>query len=144
MNRIKAAVILTISLGCFGCYGTRTDENPTRAISIVSVDSKIKNIEEKDFEKTILNFKGLIVVDVWAEWCQPCQKFSPILEALAEKNSKDIKFYKLNYDNSQEIVAKYDIKLIPTLLFFNNGNLKEKSTGLKTFNEVQKIIDKYK
>lgn len=70
-----------------------------------------------------------VVVDCWAPWCGPCRMLSPTIEALAKEKAGQIAFAKLNTDENFSIVGKFRISSIPTLLFFKNGELVNKTVG---------------
>ncbi|MDE5902088.1 MAG: thioredoxin [Muribaculaceae bacterium] len=70
-----------------------------------------------------------VVIDFWATWCGPCIKLGPVVEELAEKYP-DVVIGKLNIDDNDEIASANRVRNIPTVLFFNNGELKERSVGL--------------
>ena len=71
-----------------------------------------------------------VVVDFWAEWCGPCRMLGPTLEQLSEEFDGKAQVGKLNVDENQETAAKYGIRSIPTVLFFKEGELVEKFTGV--------------
>lgn len=73
--------------------------------------------------------KGLVLVDFWADWCGPCRMIGPVIEELARENS-DVNFAKLNVDEYPELASRHGVMSIPTLLFFVNGELKDKSIGV--------------
>lgn len=75
-------------------------------------------LNKSNFEKEIRS--GIVVVDNWASWCAPCRAMSPIFEALS-KEMKDIKFAKLNVDESPEIASEYGVMSIPTFLILKDG-----------------------
>ena len=99
---------------------------------------KVKEIQEKEWKK-VIEQKGKILVDCYAPWCGPCKLLSPIIDELAEE-TKNCKFYKINVDDAEEISREYGIMSIPTLLLFEDGELKEKTIGLKSKEELKKII----
>ncbi|MDE7462197.1 MAG: thioredoxin [Muribaculaceae bacterium] len=70
-----------------------------------------------------------VVIDFWATWCGPCIKLGPIVEELAEKYP-DVTIGKLNIDENDEIAGENRVRNIPTVLFFKDGELKERSVGL--------------
>ena len=80
-----------------------------------------------------------VVIDCFANWCGPCKMLSPIIDELAEEMT-DCKFYKLNIDDNEDTVNKYEIMSIPTILVFENGILKNTSIGLKNKQELKKLI----
>ena len=71
----------------------------------------------------------LIIVDFWATWCGPCRMLSPILDEVEEEMTDKISVVKVNVDDADEIAAQYRIMSIPTLLFFKNGQLVDKTVG---------------
>ena len=97
----------------------------------------VKQITDKEFNEIINN--GKVLVDFYAEWCGPCKMLSPIVDELADEIS-DVNFYKLNVDDSDEVVRKYNVMSIPTLLVFENGELKNTSIGFKSKEEVKKLL----
>ena len=100
---------------------------------------KVKEIQEKEWKK-VIEQKGKILVDCYAPWCGPCKLLSPIIDELAEE-TKNCKFYKINVDDAEEISREYGVMSIPTLLLFEDGELKEKTIGLKSKEELKKIIN---
>ncbi len=69
-----------------------------------------------------------VVVDCWAAWCAPCRMLSPVIDALAEEKT-DISFAKLDVDHNRAIPMRYGIMSIPTLLYFKDGVLVDKTLG---------------
>ncbi|KAI5961874.1 TRX1 [Candida pseudojiufengensis] len=75
-----------------------------------------------------LKFNGLVVVDFFAEWCGPCKMIAPLLEKFSKEYS-NVKFLKVDVDNSSDIAQKYEISSMPTLIFFKNGEQIQKVIG---------------
>ncbi|MCJ7731882.1 thioredoxin [Candidatus Bathyarchaeota archaeon] len=69
-----------------------------------------------------------VVIDCWAAWCAPCRMLSPVIDELAEHKT-DIKFAKLDVDHNRSIPMRYGIMSIPTLLYFKDGVLVDKTLG---------------
>lgn len=97
----------------------------------------VKEINEKEFDNVIK--EGRVLVDCYATWCGPCKMLSPIIEELASE-VEDIHFYKLDVDNNEEIASEYGIMSIPTLLYFENGNLKDTFIGFKSKEELKDLL----
>lgn len=97
----------------------------------------VKDITDQTFKE--LNSNGKVVVDCFAEWCGPCKMLSPIIDELAEELT-DVNFYKLNVDESVEVVRKYNIMSIPTILIFNDGELINQTVGLKSKEELKELL----
>ncbi len=101
---------------------------------------KVIEIKESDFKKAIEK-QGKILIDCYAPWCGPCKLLSPIIDELAEEIDT-CKFYKINVDDAEEIAREYGIMSIPTILIFENGELKNKSIGFKQKEELKELINK--
>ena len=71
-----------------------------------------------------------VVIDFWATWCGPCIKLSPVVEELAEKYGDKVTIGKLNIDDNDEVASENRVRNIPTVLFFKDGEVKERSVGL--------------
>ena len=82
-----------------------------------------------------------VVVDFWAEWCGPCRMLGPTIEELSSEYAGKAEVGKLNVDENQESAAKYGVRSIPTVIFFNNGEVVEKFTGVAPKSTYQEKID---
>ena len=97
---------------------------------------------------TVATFKDIIagdkpvMVDFWAVWCGPCRMLSPTVDELAETYAEKIDVVKCNVDDCQEIAMEYGIRSIPTLLFFKNGEVVERTVGAVPRQEIVDIIEK--
>ena len=82
------------------------------------------NITDEEFEESILKNSGVCLVDFWADWCGPCKQISPILEEIASNEDNKVTIAKINIDENPRVATDYGIRSIPTMLLFNNGELK--------------------
>lgn len=98
----------------------------------------ITEIYDKDFNETIKN-NDKVAVDCYAPWCSSCKMLAPVFEELSSEQN-GVKFCKINTDENQNIAEKYDIMSIPTVLYFENGNLKSRQTGFKSKEELKKMF----
>jgi len=90
--------------------------------------------------KEYLNAK-VAVLDFWATWCGPCRMMSPIVEDLATKYEGRVSFGAVNVDEQESLAISYGISAIPTLLFFKEGKLVNKTMGVRPASELEGIID---
>lgn len=96
----------------------------------------IIHVTDANYENKIK--EGLVLVDFFATWCGPCKMLSPVLEEL------DIDVVKIDVDESRELAKKEGILSVPTLLLFNNGELKDRHSGFMSKEEIEEWIEKNK
>lgn len=106
-------------------------------------DNFIKNITDSDFQKKILQKNCFILVDFWAEWCNPCKIILPFLKEIAEEYLNKLIVYKLNVEENSISSSTYNIKSIPTLLLFNNGKVIDKKIGAISKTELVKFLNSH-
>ena len=87
---------------------------------------------DANFQTEVIGSDKLIVVDLWAEWCGPCKMMSPIIDELSTEYAGKVVVGKLDVDNNPEVPMNYNVRGIPTFLFFKNGELKGKIVGATT------------
>ncbi len=102
----------------------------------------IVEVTDGNFDEEVVEANNLTVVDFWAPWCAPCKMIAPIIEELSTEYSGKIKFGKLNVDDNQRTAMKYNIRGIPTLLVFKDGDLVDQIVGVKSKEELKKTFDK--
>ena len=86
-------------------------------------------VTDADFATQVEGSTGLTVVDFWATWCGPCRMIAPILDQLAVEFAGKVKVTKLDVDNNQQTTVKFNVRSIPTLLFFKDGKLVDQVVG---------------
>ena len=77
----------------------------------------------------LLQSEKLVIVDFWATWCGPCRMLSPLLDEVEEEMADKIEVVKVNVDDADEVAMRFHIMSIPTLLFFKNGAIVDRSVG---------------
>ena len=81
------------------------------------------------------------VLDFWASWCGPCRMLSPTVEALAEKYEGKVAFGSVNVDEEEALAVSFGISVIPTLFFLKNGQVANKTVGVRSAAELEAIIE---
>jgi thioredoxin 1 len=105
------------------------------------VSDRIQELTEANFDRS-LEAAGLpVLVDFWAEWCGPCKRLGPIVDALATELSGRLTVAKLNVDDNPGIAGRFGIRGIPTLLLFKNGEIVESVVGLVGKDELKRTIE---
>ena len=102
---------------------------------------KVVVVTDAEFESTVLQSDKPVILDFWAEWCQPCKMLSPTVEEIAGEYEDAVKVGKLNVDDNPDTATKYGIRGIPTLLFFKGGQVVQQLVGVKSKSEIKKVID---
>ena len=97
------------------------------------------NVTAENFDEEVLNYKGRVLVDFWAEWCGPCMMLGPIIEEVSEEVD-DVKFYKVNCDEARDVAIQFGIMTIPNLIVFENGEQVNQSIGYIEKEDVLELI----
>ena len=102
---------------------------------------KLKTLTDSNFDQETK--AGVVLVDFWAEWCGPCRRLAPTVDALATEFDGRATVAKLNVDENPSVPGRYMIRGIPTLLLFKNGQLEETMVGLAPKEDIAKLIEKH-
>jgi thioredoxin 1 len=110
------------------------------AILFVMASANIIELTSKNFADEVLNGKGTVLVDFWAEWCGPCKMIAPVLDQIADENAGKVKITKVNVDHASDLAGQYNIRSIPTLLIFQDGQVKDQLVGVLPKKELEKKL----
>lgn len=97
-------------------------------------------ITKDNFDAEVLNSDIPVLVDFWASWCGPCKMLAPSVAKLAEEYEGRVKVGKVNVDEEAELSAEFGIMSIPTLIVFENGEIKKQSIGLCPYEELEAMV----
>lgn len=98
-------------------------------------------VTDTNFEEEVLKSDKPVLVDFWAEWCGPCRALLPTVETIAAEQSDKIKVIKMNVDENPESPGKYEVRSIPALFIFKNGEVISQKSGALPKAELEKWIE---
>jgi thioredoxin 1 len=99
-------------------------------------------VTDQSFAADVLGSSDPVVVDFWAEWCGPCRFIGPALEEIATEMEGQVKIAKLNVDENPDIMMRYGVRSIPTLIMFKNGEPTAMQVGAMPKNRLSDWIRK--
>jgi len=103
----------------------------------------VQTFTDTNFDETVLKSNAPVLVDFWAEWCGPCKRLGPTVDALASEYAGKVTVGKLNVDENPAVSFKFQIRGIPTILVFKDGQVVESVVGLAQKEDLKKVLDKH-
>lgn len=97
-------------------------------------------LTKETFTEKVLNAKGKVLVDFYADWCNPCKMLAGVLKE-TEKQVKDVTFYKVNIDKEPELSIEYKVMSIPALALFKDGELINSTVGYMEKDELLEFLN---
>ena len=97
-------------------------------------------MEVKNFKEYVLNQTLPVLVDFYADWCGPCKMVAPVLEELEQEYGDKIKVVKVNIDKEIELAREYRVATIPTIMVFENGELRDSVIGYHSKEELEDLL----
>jgi thioredoxin 1 len=101
----------------------------------------VVNLTSGVWEKEVIQYKGVVLVDFWAPWCGPCRMIAPTIEELAAEYAGKAKIGKVNTDENSDIAGRFKIMSIPTILFFKDGVKVDQVVGAVPKPQLKSKID---
>ena len=101
------------------------------------------DISDVDFENKVLKSSVPVLVDFWAEWCNPCKALALKLDQIAEEYSDRLIIAKVDIDQNKESPAKYGVRGVPTIILFKEGQICEQMVGNHPKDSIKALLDKH-
>jgi thioredoxin 1 len=103
--------------------------------------NNVIQITDANFEEEVVKSPTPVLVDFWAEWCQPCRRLAPTIEKLATDYAGKVKVGKLDTDANHATASKFGISAIPTVIVFKGGQVAQKFVGLRGEKDFREALD---
>ena len=99
-------------------------------------------LTKDNFKSEVEEFRGLVVIDLWATWCGPCLMLAPVIDEI-EKEMPNVKFCKINVDDERELAMEFKIQSIPTVAIVKDNTFLDMSVGLVPKEKLVSLIKQY-
>ena len=101
---------------------------------------KMLQLTKDNFKTEVEEYKGLVIIDLYADWCGPCKMLAPILDELEEEYT-DVKFCKINVDNERELAMAFKVESIPMIAAVKDNTFVDVSVGYVPKSKLEKLIN---
>ncbi len=101
----------------------------------------VTHVAEANFQSEVLGSETPVLVDFWAEWCGPCRMIAPVLEQVADEYAGRLQIVKLNVDEAQQTAFRYNVRSIPTLILFKNGQVEMQVVGAQSRQQISRMLE---
>ena len=100
-------------------------------------------INSDNFQQEVLNSDKPVLLDFWASWCRPCRMLAPVVEEISRKYDGRIKVGKINVDDEPSLAQTFEVASIPSLFLIKNGKSVTQSTGFRSQQELEEILNEF-
>lgn len=104
--------------------------------------TNVSDTSDSSFEADVIKSSVPVIVDFWAPWCGPCKSIAPILDELASQYAGKLKILKLNVDDNRQASERFNVRSIPNLVFFKDGQRVEQIVGAQSKEAIETTIKK--
>jgi thioredoxin 1 len=101
----------------------------------------ITELNEQNYKSFTEN--GLVLVDIKAEWCNPCKVIGPLVDQISSEYHGQVSVGKLDADGARDLISELGVRNIPTLLLYKNGEIVERNTGMVTKEKIEELVNNH-
>lgn len=109
----------------------------------MSEEKLVPMISAEEFAAEVEGGSGVTLVDFYADWCGPCKMIAPVLEDLAEEFEGQLKIVKINADEEADVLAKYGVRGLPTMMVFKDGQNVDVTVGAHPYSAIKAMLLKH-
>ena len=102
--------------------------------------SEVSEVTDQNFQSEVLEAGQPAIIDFWAEWCAPCRQIAPIIKQLAAEYGDQVKIVKMDIDSNPATPGRYEVRAIPTILAFKDGQVVEQITGARPKSDFENMV----
>lgn len=134
-------IAVAVAVGGAALYAVLSTSSfrPAPTVAPPKEASRIEHVGDDTFKSVVLQANGPILVDFYADWCGPCQKLAPVLEEVSQETPA-AKIVKVDVDRNRDVAKQYQIKSIPTLLVFRNGEVTKRHLGWADKESIKQML----
>lgn len=138
LNLLTAFIV---TLGIAGCSSAAKEKSNSENSSDSKLNNEIIYAETMSSFNEIIKSNQPVLVDFYADWCAPCRMMAPILEQVAGNMQGKVRILKVNVDKNREAAMKYGIRSIPTLMLFQDGQVKWQGVGVIQADQIEQVVN---
>lgn len=106
------------------------------------MSDRVKHVGDADFEQEVLSGSAPVLVDFWAEWCEPCKRIEPVLHDLADQYAERLRVTKVNVEASPALASQYRVRGLPTFMIFKDGQVHSTQIGAVSKMQLSQFIER--
>jgi thioredoxin 1 len=142
MKNLIGLIGMMLLVGITGCSASQNEKNGSVTSNTNEKSSEIKYAEDMSTFNELIKGTLPVLVDFYADWCAPCRMMAPILEQVSGEMQGKVKIVKVNVDKNRDAAMKYGVQSIPTLILFQNGEIKWRGVGVTQADQIKQIISR--
>jgi len=140
MKNIIGLIAIVFVIGNSSCIASTNEKSPLETNLKNETSNVIKYAEDMSTFNELISSNQPVLVDFYADWCAPCRMMAPILQQVSGEMEGKVKVVKVNVDKNREAATKYGIRSIPTLILFQNGEIKWQGVGVIQADQIKQIV----